>query len=78
MLPLIAEGELDIMIGRVLERQRQFKDAVRYEPLADEPLCVVVRPGHPLEHEAGLTLRGLSTRAGFYILRAVFCAIAST
>ena len=46
MLPRLAEGELDIMIGRVLERQNQFKTEVRYEPLADEPLCVVARPGH--------------------------------
>ena len=59
MLPRLAEGELDIMIGRVLERQNQFKTEVRYEPLADEPLCVVARPGHPLENESGLTLRGI-------------------
>ncbi|MDR5752128.1 MULTISPECIES: LysR family transcriptional regulator [unclassified Caballeronia] len=60
MLPRVAEGELDIMIGRVLERQGQFKDAVRYEPLAaDEPLCVVARPGHPMELATGLTLRGI-------------------
>ena len=59
MLPLVAEGHLDIMIGRVLERQGQFKDAVRYEPIAEEPLCVVVRPGHPLEHAAGLTMHDI-------------------
>ena len=59
MLPLVAEGHLDIMIGRVLERQGQFKDAVRYEPIAEEPLCVVVRPGHPLEHATGLTMQDI-------------------
>ena len=59
MLPRVAEGELDIMIGRVLERQDQLKTEVRYEPLADEPLCVVARPGHPLANESGLTLRGI-------------------
>ena len=59
MLPRVAEGELEIMVGRVLERQDQFKSEVRYEPLADEPLCVVARQGHPLESEAALTLRGL-------------------
>ncbi|WP_158938595.1 LysR family transcriptional regulator [Burkholderia sp. S171] len=59
MLPLVAEGHLDIMIGRVLERQGQFKDAVRYEPIAEEPLCVVVRPGHPLEQAAGLTMQDI-------------------
>jgi DNA-binding transcriptional LysR family regulator len=59
MLPLVAEGHLDIMIGRVLERQGQFKDAVRYEPIAEEPLCVVVRPGHPLEQATGLTMQDI-------------------
>ncbi|MGV7246694.1 LysR substrate-binding domain-containing protein, partial [Caballeronia sp. M23-90] len=56
MLPLVAQGHLDIMVGRVLERQGQFKDAVRYEPIAEEPLCVVVRPGHPLARASGLTM----------------------
>jgi len=56
MLPLVAQGHLDIMVGRVLERQGQFKDAVRYEPIAEEPLCVVVRPGHPLANSNGLTM----------------------
>jgi DNA-binding transcriptional LysR family regulator len=59
MLPLVAQGHLDIMIGRVLERQGQFKEAVRYEPIAEEPLCVVVRPGHPLEHATDLTMRDI-------------------
>ena len=59
MLPLIAEGHLDIMIGRVLERQGEFKDTVRYEPIAEEPLCVVVRPGHPLEQATGLTMHDI-------------------
>jgi DNA-binding transcriptional LysR family regulator len=56
MLAQVAEGELDIMIGRVLERKDPLKTEVRYEPLADEPLCVVARTGHPLENETGLTL----------------------
>jgi DNA-binding transcriptional LysR family regulator len=59
LLPKLAQGELDIMVGRVLERQDQFKDAVRYELLAGEPVCAVVRPGHPLEEARDLTLRGL-------------------
>ncbi|MGF6722817.1 DNA-binding transcriptional LysR family regulator [Paraburkholderia sp. GAS41] len=57
MLAQVAEGELDIMIGRVLERQDPLKTEVHYEPLADEPLCVVARIGHPLETEPDLTLR---------------------
>lgn len=60
MLPMIAQGELDIMIGRVLERQGQFTESVRYEPIAEEPLCVVVRPGHPLENATDLTMEGIA------------------
>jgi DNA-binding transcriptional LysR family regulator len=59
MLSRLAQGELDIMIGRVLEHQDQFKTALKYEPLADEPLCAVVRAGHPLQHAGDLSLRGL-------------------
>jgi DNA-binding transcriptional LysR family regulator len=59
LLPKLAQGELDIMVGRVLERQDQLKDAVRYEMLAPESVCAVVRPGHPLEDARALTLRGL-------------------
>jgi len=63
LLPQLAQGELDIMVGRVLERQDQFKDAVRYELLATEPVCAVVRPGHPLEYVQDLTLPGLHDAA---------------
>lgn len=63
LLPQLAQGELDIMVGRVLERQDQLKDAVRYEMLAPESVCAVVRPGHPLEDKRELTLRGLAHAA---------------
>jgi len=63
LLPKLAQGELDIMVGRVLERQDQLKDAVRYELLAGETVCAVVRPGHPLEDAHDLTLRGLVNAA---------------
>jgi len=63
LLPQLAQGELDIMVGRVLERQDQFKDAVRYELLGTEPVCAVVRPGHPLEHAQDLSLPGLHEAA---------------
>jgi len=59
LLPKLAQGELDMMVGRVLERQDQFRETVRYELLAAEPVCAVVRPGHPLEDIRDLTLRGL-------------------
>lgn len=63
MLPRLVQGELDIMIGRLPEQPDQSKSAVRYEPLADEPLCAVVRVGHPLEHAGGLSLRALAQAA---------------
>ncbi|CAL8481493.1 LysR family transcriptional regulator [Caballeronia sp. S22] len=59
MLPLVAQGRLDVMIGRVHEQHGQLKDSVQYAPIADEPLCVVVRPGHPLEDTAELTMRDI-------------------
>ncbi|MDR5799858.1 LysR family transcriptional regulator [Caballeronia sp. LZ001] len=60
MLPLLTQGQLDVMIGRVLQQHVQLKPAVQYAPIADEPLCVVVRPGHPLEQIAGLTMSGIA------------------
>ncbi|WGS54937.1 LysR family transcriptional regulator (plasmid) [Paraburkholderia sp. D15] len=59
MLPLLMQGQIDVMIGRVLPQHGQLKDAVQFTPIADEPLCVVARPGHPYEQAAGLTLRDI-------------------
>ena len=39
-------AKLDIMIGRLFERDD--KKNLSYERLADEPVCAVVRPGHPM------------------------------
>src|SRR5260370_39784168 len=50
MLPLVAQGHLDIMIGRVLERQGEVKEAERYGTTAAEPHCLEHRAGHPLAH----------------------------
>jgi DNA-binding transcriptional LysR family regulator len=40
MLPKLAKGEPDSMIGRVFARQNPFTADIRYEPLANEPPCV--------------------------------------
>jgi len=46
LLDALAQGKLDIMIGRLFERHGS--SGLRYERLAEEPVCAVVRPGHPL------------------------------
>lgn len=59
LLPLLAQGELDVMIGRVLEGQASVRHGLKYEPLGREPLCLVVRPGHPLLARSDLSLAAL-------------------
>jgi DNA-binding transcriptional LysR family regulator len=54
LIEALAQGKIDIMIGRLFERQE--KTGLRYERLAEEPVSAVVRPGHPLLNVAGLTL----------------------
>ncbi|QJE01852.1 LysR family transcriptional regulator [Massilia forsythiae] len=42
-------GELDIAIGRVTDPAAMAAaDELQFEPLSDEPHCLIVRPGHPL------------------------------
>ena len=54
LIEQLAQGKIDIMIGRLFERQE--KSGLRYERLAEEPVSAVVRPGHPLLNVAGLSL----------------------
>ena len=61
LIEQLAQGKLDIMIGRLFERQD--KTGLRYERLAEEPVCAVVRPGHPLLNVAGLTLGVVEKKA---------------
>jgi DNA-binding transcriptional LysR family regulator len=53
----LTQSKLDIMIGRLL--QAHDKTNLSYERLADEPVCAVARPGHPMLNNSGLTLRQL-------------------
>jgi DNA-binding transcriptional LysR family regulator len=53
----LQRGRIDFMIGRVPEGRAS--DRFVLEPLGDEPVCVVVRPGHPLLCDARLTLSRL-------------------
>ena len=44
------QNKLDIMVGRLFERHD--KTNLSYERLADEPVCAVARPGHPMLGDA--------------------------
>jgi len=46
LIEALHQGKLDIMVGRLFERHDTT--GLRYERLAEEPVCAVVRPGHPL------------------------------
>ena len=57
LMERLAQGKLDLMIGRLFERHD--KSDLRYEALAEEPVCAMVRSGHPLLGVARLGLRDL-------------------
>lgn len=55
LLDRLEAGRLDIVLGRLFEQHD--KANLRYQPLTEEPVCAVTRPGHPLMGVSGLTLR---------------------
>jgi DNA-binding transcriptional LysR family regulator len=57
LLERLSQSKLDIMVGRLFERHE--KTNLSYERLADEPVCAVVRPGHPMLSNPALTLAHL-------------------
>src|SRR3982751_4791972 len=61
LIEQLAQGKIDIMIGRLFERQD--KTGLRYERLAEEPVAAVGRPGHPLLNVAGLSLAAVEKKA---------------
>jgi DNA-binding transcriptional LysR family regulator len=46
LLERLGRGEIDMVIGRVVERHDS--SLLRFERLADEPVSVIMRSGHPL------------------------------
>jgi DNA-binding transcriptional LysR family regulator len=54
----LAQGKFDIVVGRLFERHD--KTGLRYEPLVEEPIGVVARPGHALCARPQLALRDLA------------------
>ena len=57
LIERLSRGELDMVIGRVVERHDSA--LLRFERLADEPVSVIARPGHPLLSDTQLTLAKL-------------------
>ncbi len=57
LLERLTQSKLDIMVGRLFERNE--KTNLSYERLADEPVCAVVRPGHAMLTGPALTLQQL-------------------
>jgi DNA-binding transcriptional LysR family regulator len=61
LLDRLRRGTLDFLIARVNEGIDSAELA--YEELADEPVCVVARCGHPLQREAALQLADIAGAA---------------
>ncbi|GAB3246919.1 LysR family transcriptional regulator [Chitinimonas naiadis] len=59
--PLLQQGRFDILVARLFEEHD--KSGLNYELLAEEPVCLAARRGHPLAQGAGLTLRDLMSAA---------------
>src|SRR6478736_5615615 len=56
----LEQGKLDILVCRLFAEHD--KTNLRYEPLTEESVCAVARPGHPMLGMAGLTLRDVVSR----------------
>ncbi|MDR7267438.1 DNA-binding transcriptional LysR family regulator [Pelomonas saccharophila] len=57
----LQNGELDLVIGRVLDSESAAQ--LSFEPLNDEPHCLVVRAGHPLAGRDDLSLAELARQS---------------
>ena len=55
LLDRLEQGRLDMVVGRLYAEHD--KANLRYEPLTEELVCAIARPGHPLLSVPGLTLR---------------------
>jgi DNA-binding transcriptional LysR family regulator len=58
MLELLDDGRLDLIVGRASVSNDPSK--YHYRPIIDEPMSVVVGPGHPLKRMKNLTLAHLA------------------
>jgi DNA-binding transcriptional LysR family regulator len=61
LVPSLLVGDLDMVLGRLPEEGRSR--ALVYEDFYAEPICLVVRRGHPLLRKRRLSLRDLANEA---------------
>ncbi|MFP2768668.1 LysR substrate-binding domain-containing protein [Oceanisphaera sp. KMM 10153] len=61
LLPALIRGELDLVVGRMPERQEY--DGLSSEVLYHEPVVIVARGGHPLGKQAEMELKDLAGEA---------------
>ena len=61
MVAQLRAGELDIMIGRILDPS--IAAELNFEPLADEPHSLIVRAGHPWLGRGDITLAEIAASA---------------
>jgi DNA-binding transcriptional LysR family regulator len=61
LVPALLAGDLDMVLGRLPDEGRSR--ALVYEEFYAEPICVVVRRGHPLSRKRRLSLRDLANEA---------------
>jgi DNA-binding transcriptional LysR family regulator len=61
LIERLTQSKLDIMVGRLFEMHD--KTNLTYERLADEPVCAIARPGHPMLGNSALNRRRGSCRA---------------
>ncbi|XAH24995.1 LysR family transcriptional regulator [Xylophilus sp. GW821-FHT01B05] len=64
LLERLEQGKLDMLVARLFAEHD--KANLRYEPLTEELVCAVARPGHPLLGMTGLTLRDVMS-AGWIV-----------
>jgi DNA-binding transcriptional LysR family regulator len=58
LIERLRAGELDLVIGRILEAKSVSE--LNFEPITDEPHCVIARAGHPLAERTNLRLDELA------------------
>jgi DNA-binding transcriptional LysR family regulator len=61
LLQRLRNGELDMMIGRILDSESAAE--LNFEALTDEPHSLIARAGHPLAQRKGLALADLAQEA---------------
>jgi len=61
LLGRLKNGTLDFLVARILDTDIEAQ--LQYEELADEPVCVVARVGHPLQRGAALRLDDIASAA---------------